>query len=600
MELLALEEQYFNELVSFDDVLDAYEAAEAERSLDFDYWLSRARFFAIGCLREFMAGEISVESHQVIVEYYVKWMDTAIEHYAGNSTPLRMEKEQTIGDINNTFEGPRLHQRVNVEPEPILQSYRNQPSHGVIQAVRDEEELEQQAEIAAVAMAARNKKRILIGISLVTAILLILGAVLFFLNRQSVAEEEASYEQYEVFLQLSHLVALIEDETTRRNVRDFDLSFLDANATEGPLRVTAPTLSNLGTMNFYFDDNDILTRISIRNANYFNDIPGTSGLNQSILAGYNVDILDSDSTLLNFEISGLTVVITYRNNRFTIDISSGVDETGLSDQQQAVWDQIENRLAAGYQSWAELIEWAIHHQIPFDAEEGGQRPINAVRILIDRYGLVGNYIGAEPGFGTLDDEDAVLLILNFNNLTYNSAIAELSGLNGNSERTLTTWLDAGGLAQLEREFADVQFYNIDYATGYRIYYFPAEGEAEIEFIRWELIHFDHFKPTGQGEVVIQRVYRITEIEQPDVDYSCGPTGCYNDGPADTLPPGWNTVPGSTNAAYSVTYANNQNCLNGAPGWSWVHTGNINPSLPIWTCQIIEQQLPDDDETGSDY
>ena len=583
MELLAIEEQYFNGLVSFDDVLEAYELAEAERAQDFDYWLSRARFFAVGCLREFSAGQISPDSHQVIVEHYVTWMDAAIARYAGNATPLRMEKEQTIGDIDNAFGGPRFHEEVvNDVPE-----YAAKPAkRSVIQSVRDED-LEEEAERAAEAMGSASKKRLLILIGGAVGLILLLGVILFACNRGG--DDEYDVEAYEVFLQLSHLVELLEDEPTRRNVRNFDLNFANPNEQDLPLRVTAPSAANLGIIVFYFDDNDVLVRIEIRNANYFNDVAGTNGLNRQILAGYRVDILDEDSSVIHFEISDFTATITYRNNRFSIDISAGYveveEESDLDEDQQVVWDRIEDRIAAGYSSWSQLVEWAISNNIPFDAEENGQRPTNSVRTLIDRYGLVGTYIDAEPGIGSLDDPDAVVLILNFTNMSYNRFIAELKGLNETSERALTTWLDAGGLTQLERQFEHVRIHDMEYGTDYRIINMPSADDYEIEFIQWEIVRFDHFTPTGEGEILIQRIFRLTEIEveDPDDDW-CGPGGC-GPGGSNGLPAGWEFLPGpGSSAVFNTSYANNQNCLMLVANWHWNDTGqSFGPGQPIWSC-----------------
>jgi len=589
MELLALEEQYFNGLVSFDDVLEAYELVEAERTLDFDYWLARARFFAAGCLREFSAGQIATESHQVIVEHYVTWMDGAIERYAGNATPLRMEKEQTIGDIDNAFVGPRFHEEVVNDVE----AYESKPRKKVIQSVHDED-FEEETEHATETMGALSKKKLMILIGGAVGFVILLSVILFTCNHRG-SGDDYDVESYEVFLQLSHLVELLEDGSTRRDVRNFDLNFVNPDERDLPLRVTAPTAVNLGTIVFYFDDNDVLVRIEIRNANYFNGVAGTEGLHEDIIAGYNVDILVAESSVLNFEIADFTAIITYRNNRFNIDISSdgagAVEESDLDEYQQAIWDQIEDRLAAGYTSWSQLIQWAISNNIPFDAEENGQRPLSTIRTLIDRYGLIGVYIGAEPGIGTIDDPDAVLLILNFQGLTYNSAIAQLLSLNETSERALETWLEAGGRQMLEREFEHVRIHDIEYGTNYRITTMPSATEAEVEFVRWELVRFDHFTPTGEGELLIERVYRITEIEdeEPEDYENCGPLGCPGwpsdggpGGPGSNLPVGWAFVPG-WDAVYSTTDSNSQNCLNMVASWRWVHTGELNPQMPIWTC-----------------
>lgn len=492
---------YFDGEQSLDDVLRAFASLEMAEANNYAFWLERARFFAKGCLTEFELGNILTESQAMITNQYVYWMDKAIVNFHENPTPLKMETEMTIGDITNAFEGPRIHNEIDARDN----------DYEVLQSVSDEDdELMVEAEKAADAMGAASKKRLIIIISSVVGVILLLSLTLWACTGRN--NEDPTY--YDEFLHLSHLLEFFEDEATRDDILELNFDF-DGLTTDGEsIRLTAPSTAMMRALNFYFDEDDYLVRISIRNADYFNDVPATEGLVEELLEGYEVEMIDEEDSLWNFEIDEIGIVISHRNDMFSIEI--GTAESRLTEKQQAIWDLIEDRLAEGYDSWAELVEWAIDNDITFDATEEGQEMSRNLRSSIDRYGLVGVYQFTEPSVGSIDDEDEVIILLTFEDLSYNEVIEDLLSLNRSSESDLSNWLANNGRNQLDRQFATVEINDLD-TNGDAIGNFPSEDEAEIEFVEWTVVSFDKFTPEGEGEIVFERIYRITEIEPEEED-----------------------------------------------------------------------------------
>jgi len=168
---------------------------------------------------------------------------------------------------------------------------------------------------------------------------------------------------------------------------------------------------------------------------------------------------------------------------------------GLTDEQQEVWDLIESRIAEGYETWSELVDWSIEQGMFFAALESGERLDEELRMLINQYGLVGEYSHATAGIGSSVDPDEVLLFLHFEELGYNETIAELSALDRNSNDDLLSWLAYDGEETLAGQFETIEL-------------LMAGNQWEIEF-------FHRFKPTGKGVIRIVEFQEIAASESEE-------------------------------------------------------------------------------------
>ena len=495
MNLSQVEQQYFNDEIQADDVLTAYAEIEVAEEANANYWLARARFFAKGVLKEFEAGRVSKERRSEIVEQYVFWMDQAIANYAGIAFELKVEKEKTIGDINNAFGVPKRREVAEEETD----SYRQVVS--MDEDELDDDELED-------ATAAKKKKRNIIIAAIGGVLLLLLGLLL--LRSCGNHNDDDQVEYYEAFLELSYMLELFNDDA-RASILDLNIDFGEQNADAATLRVAAPATANLDMITFHFDEEDQLSQLSVTSATYFNGFAASEGfatnLTQHLVTNF-AEEFELDNDILSFITDEFAVVITLRSERFNISIVRADDEDGLTPEQQETWDLIESRIRAGYNSWADLVDWAAGQDIAFSVGDAGERPIDAILLLINEYGVLGNYTHATPEIGWTDDPHEVVLVLHFDGLTYNDAVAELSSLNQNSNRELDSWLDSNGLSRLESHFAEVEIVNFEYEGGLMT------GMPEVvEFVNWEIVFFDRFMPEGQGQMRIMRVYRILEIEE---------------------------------------------------------------------------------------
>ena len=512
-----VEDQYFHGAKRFEDVMLAYDEVESAMDGHADYWLRKARFFAKGNLKEFTEGRISAGRRSAVVDRYVFLMDKAISLYSGNVLPLKMEKEKTIGEVNNAFEGRKrkAEERMKANLEAKKQEEARAKAAELAKSDRDQRlaEAREKANMAAVveeldqAAAKKRRRNIIIAVVGVVAAFI----AILFLRACGGREEEVDVSDYEEFLELSYAMDLLNNDRTRFDILDLDINFGDQTREDsGALRVVAPAVADLDTITFHFDQDDVLTRILIGGANYFNSHAASFGLDNSIADGFDATSVEIDDNVLSFVIGEYNISITERSERFNIDISHIDDE--LTAEQRAMWDLIEARIEDGYSSWGELIIWAEENDVPFSAREDEEPPIEAVSQLIDRYGLVGDYLAATPGIGSDDDPEEVLLLLHFENLTYNDTIAELYNLNRNSGRELNIWLDNGGRDRLEYHFETVEILSFD-DSGQLI----TEQPSAVEFISWNVEFTDWFTPAGEGLVRIESVYQILDIDDDEDD-----------------------------------------------------------------------------------
>ena len=510
-ELLAIkqvEDQYFAGKREFNDVLAAYNMAQLAGAMSSDYWLARARFYAAGNIREFEAGNISAAQRSMVIDQYTFWMDNAIANYVGNAIKLKIEKEQTIGNITNAFKGPKIR------PAKI----RNQ---NLIDEIKETdlryapEKFEQRNETPVAAETTKKKTRqkmiIIAGI-----VLLVLVGILMLRSCRN--NDDGSIEDYEAFLELSYVQSLFYAQSSRADILDLNVNFTNQNTTSPTLNVVAPLEANLDTIIFYFDESDILEQVVIHEAAYFNDFAASAGfsadLRQYIADNFEIDEVNSENEqIITFIAADVDVVLTLQTELFTIDISARVSDDELTEQQREVWDLIEARIAEGYDSWSELVIWATEQDISFLAYDEGERPEQDLLALINEHGLLGDYTHATPGVGSITDPDEVILILYFENLSYNDTVAELSALNRYSNSELTEWLDHGGRARLESYFAEVELIDLD-DDGVLITQIP----EIVEFVNWEIEYLDRFMPVGAGRIRIERTFRVLEIvEDADED-----------------------------------------------------------------------------------
>jgi len=550
-----VEAQYFCGVKRFEDVVSAYNEVELAAGNYADFWLDRARFYAKGNLKEFTEGRVSAGRRLAVIDQYVFWMDKGISLYSGNTTPLKMEKEKTIGEINNAFEGRkrRAEERIaNLEAKRLEEARAKAEEQSMVNhdALRLEEAKEKAKMAAALDemedAAAKKKKR-----GIIVAVVVGIVALLLILLLRACGSNNDEYpdvSDYEEFLALSYVLDLINDDWTRSDVFELGIDFGDQDPEDsGAVRVVAPGVADLDTITFHFDQDDVLIRVVIGGASYFNNFDASNGLDYGIASGFDAEEIEIDEDVLSFLVDELLVGVTLRTNSFNIDVSPNIGDE-LTAEQRAIWDLIEERIEEGYDSWSELISWAEENDIPFSLHDGGAPPIEAIQSLMDQYGLDGDYVNATPGLGSEDDPDEVLLLLHFENLTYNETIAELYNLNRNSGRELHSWLDNDGRTRLETQFETVEIIDMD-DTGQLI----TEAPEVFEFVRWDVEFFDIFTPPGEGRVTIERVYRILDVARDDEDEDDDDDEDDNNDWVTTLHPGiWTVGSDLQQGRYQIT------------------------------------------------
>jgi len=503
--LARVDAQYFDKVKTFDEILATYAELDTRGAHGYEFWLSRARFFAAASISEFEEGRMASSICQDIIAQYVIWMDKAISDYVGNGTPLKMEKEKTIGDIRNTFEGHKRREENEAREKAALLEQQRQ-----LDAMDDAD----MATLEMEELSKRNTKRNIIIIAAIAIVLLILA----FFIRSCGSTEERDIEAYEEFLHLAYILEFFENDATRADIFELNLDFGNEDTHGRTIRVIAPEEAALNRISFRSEDDDLITRIRIEDAQTFNEFDPNDGIDSAIFAGFDVDIIEATDIAIHAILDDLQINIqletpTSNTNTFSIDVTRIDLESELTATQQARWNQIEARIEAGYTSWGDLVIWAYGQDITFAFFENEARPIEAIGSLISEYGLLGDYQEATPWLGSLSDPEEVILVLHFENLTYNEDIAELFSLNRNSNRELNAWLETGGGGRLDHHFDTVEIINLD-EEGEII----TEMTEAVEFIEWEIMHIDLFQPVGTGRIRIERTFRHLEIEtEPETE-----------------------------------------------------------------------------------
>ena len=161
--------------------------------------------------------------------------------------------------------------------------------------------------------------------------------------------------------------------------------------------------------------------------------------------------------------------------------------SNLTEEQQANWDLIEDRLETGYDSWFELWEWTGDVGISWGPRVDGQRPDQEVIDLTHEYGLVYQYVDSEPGFGdeAFGNEDEIILISHFEYYTYNEAVREMAAIDVTDGEGLTEWLENGGQERLEATFNQVQIVTGNFDTDAII---EITDPEDWEFVEWFFIN----------------------------------------------------------------------------------------------------------------
>ena len=501
--LAALKEvdaHYLNQQITFDELLNIYEEAHKAGATDSGFWLARARIYAVGSIKEFEAGQLPNEAQNQIVTQYIQWIELAITTSTGNTTPLKMEKEKTIGDINNTFAGPQRREENEAWAKAFLEEERQ------VEMLEEAEAATEELEAAI----HKNKKRHIIIIVGSVIVLLFLGFIL--LRACMPGEEEADVTYYEMFLESAYMLEFFDEVTTRDDILDLNLDFDLAQTAGQTIRISAPTAADLDRLTFHFDEDDYLSRIVVDNGTHFNGFLASEGLTLAIFDGIDVEEFDETDHAISATTETLHISIRLTpNEQFVIDMQQ-IDE-GLTAEEQALWDLIEDRITEGYETWADLLEWAVNEDVLYVFLEDEQKPTTAIWALIEQYGLVGDYLFAEPGLIMLEEDDEtpqVGLLLHFEDLSYNEMIAELKELNQHSNRELNSWLESGGKARLEAHFGDVEIVDLD-EDGEIL----TEMPEVVEFVIWEIEFVDLFKPAGVGRIRIQRMFQVIEIEEEE-------------------------------------------------------------------------------------
>jgi len=495
---------YQLEAITFSEVLIEYETYETENQKNIDYWLNRARFYAIGIVNEFKNEKSEIPELNIILETYSNWMSYAIDLCEINALKLKIEKEKTIGELKNLFESELREE--NLEKIRAIQEQQRQ-DQALVDGENHAQEIEQKLK--------KKKIQLLIIGSSIFVIVLIL---LFSLSRCSSTTETdlqtVNVEKYDNFLILDNLLYFFEQDVTRDEIMNLDFDFSGPGNNNLQLRTHAPDEARFNRLTFHFAEDGEIYSVLIEGATYFNGFYATEELTADLLSGHDEFEFEIFDGFLTATSEKLFILITNHNDdTFSISIQLFAEvQDELNHSQQEVWDLIEERINVGFTFWHELLGWAIENEINFDFSENGVLILQPILQLVMQYGLVGEFIEAYPHVGSRQNHEQVILILNFREISYNSLIAELFSLNPNSNRELTTWLDSSGYTRLTQEFNTVEIIDID-ETKTVIYEMP----EIVEFIKWEISTIDLFAPIGSGTIRIFRHFEIIEIEEEEDD-----------------------------------------------------------------------------------
>jgi len=164
----------------------------------------------------------------------------------------------------------------------------------------------------------------------------------------------------------------------------------------------------------------------------------------------------------------------------------------LSMEQQQKWDMIVSRVETGFSAWDEALVFAVMENLTVSLREGDEPIGEELRTLINRYGLRGDFSHASIGIGSLENEDEVVLLLHFENLSHNQLMEEFFAL---QDRELASWLASGGRERLEAAFERV--------------------EVVSELGSWEILYFDRFKVEGRGSLVLRETVALNSPEDEE-------------------------------------------------------------------------------------
>jgi len=176
---------------------------------------------------------------------------------------------------------------------------------------------------------------------------------------------------------------------------------------------------------------------------------------------------------------------------------------------------IDERIAEGYEDWTDLITWAERNNIAWNLSENEEKICATLMERIMTYGIFGNYLGA-AGSGTQDDSNEIVLLLNFENLTYQETIAELFQLNEYSLEELNDWLEDDGLERIEAAFYNAFVLDVN-KDGREITEEPEFGKS---FSYWSF-EFDHFASFENTSIYIERTYEVATSQMDQFRIEAG-------------------------------------------------------------------------------
>lgn len=173
--------------------------------------------------------------------------------------------------------------------------------------------------------------------------------------------------------------------------------------------------------------------------------------------------------------------------------------------------RIEERIATGYHSWVELVDWANNENIIYEFRVGDDRPTDELLDQIEAYGLHDIYLFATAQRIFTDNGDDVALVLHFEVFSYLSAVAALHLLDKSSEIELNDWLEYGGLEQLEEVFSEIVVLDLDEFENP----LPESTIFEMRFVSW---HFEASGSAAYGDrfITISRQYELLTPTREEV------------------------------------------------------------------------------------
>ena len=163
-------------------------------------------------------------------------------------------------------------------------------------------------------------------------------------------------------------------------------------------------------------------------------------------------------------------------------------ENNLSQENQLLWNNIENRIEDGYESWGELVIWAREHDITVVYHEENNYITNEKFEMIQTYGIIGNFIEAYPTLTlSADDYQTVQLAINFDKVSYNQYIYELLNIEQDDIEKFINFIESDSLIKLTNYISHIEIELPSELENYLINSWSIDYVVDLDYINNHLI-----------------------------------------------------------------------------------------------------------------